>query len=292
MACPPGYIRRVQTSAWLSVARYLWRAQTIYDVHAPLAYGFIGEVVEDRRHFYAFDRIAERRDALAEDRTALTLDDRGAGSQRTPSPRRTVAEIVRASATPPRFGRYLHKAVEFTGARRVLELGTNLGIGTAYLATALPRGGRMITIEADAGLLPIARETVATLAPHAEVELLHGTFDERLGAAIAGLGAIDLAFVDGHHLRAPTVDYFRAIAAACHERSVVIVDDIHWSAGMEAAWRTIQAEPGVTLTIDLQRFGVVFFNPGVRSPQHLTIVPSAFKPWRMGFFAGPRHQPG
>lgn len=292
MACRPGYLRRVVTPAWLSIARYLWRAETIYDVHAPLAYGFIGEVVEDRRRFYAFDRIARRRAELARDRTVVVLDDRGAGSSHSRSPRRTLAEIVRASATPPRFGEYLHKTVEFAGARRVLELGTNLGIGTAYLATALPRGGRLATIEADAALLPVARQTIEDLAPLANVDLLHGTFADRLGPAIASLGGVDLAFVDGHHLRDPTVDYFRAIAAARHERSVVIVDDIHWSDGMEAAWRTIRAEPGVTLTVDLHRCGVVFFDPAVRSPQHLTIVPSAYKPWRVGFFAAPRHQAG
>lgn len=268
-----------------SLARYAWRARTIYDVHAPLAYGFLGEVVEDDRDFYAFDAVEAQRRRLLRDRELIRLRDHGAGSRVTEATEREVRDIVRASATPPRFGRYLHRLVDFTGAKRVLELGTNLGIGSAYLATALPPGGELVTVDADAGVLAKARRTLAAVAGGGDVTVVEGTFAESLPAVTEQLGGVDLAFVDGHHTEEPTVAYFQAIAERCTPSSVVVVDDIHWSPGMERAWERIRADDRVTLTIDLQRWGVVFFDPGVRVKQHLTIVPRKYKPWHMGFFS-------
>lgn len=268
-----------------SLARYAWRAQTIYDVHAPLAYGFLGEVVEDDRDFYAFDAVEAQRRRLLSDRNLIRVRDHGAGSQVNGAAEREVRDIARASATPPRFGRYLHRLVDFTGAERVLELGTNLGIGSAYLATALPPRGKLITVDADPGLLAKARETLDALPGGGNVTVVEGTFAERLPAVTEQLGGVDLAFVDGHHAEDPTVAYFEAIAAKCTPGSVVVVDDIHWSPGMERAWERIRADDRVTLTIDLQRWGVVFFDRGVRVEQHLTVVPRKYKPWHVGFFS-------
>lgn len=268
-----------------SVLRYAWRAQTIYDVHAPLAYAFLGQVVEDDRQFYAFDRIAARRRSLAADDAEIVLDDRGAGSQVAPPARRRVRDILRGSSTPPRFGRYLHKAVDFTGARNVLELGTNLGIGTAYLASALAPGGRLVTIDADEQLVAHARDTVECVVADARVSFRTGTFADELGPALESLGRLDLAYLDGHHEDAPTRRYFAEVCRYRHAGTVVILDDVHWSAEMDRAWEWIKSRPEVTLTLDLQRWGVVFFDPAVRHRQHLVVAPRAYKPWHVGFFA-------
>lgn len=275
-----------------SVLRYAWRAQTIYDVHAPLAYAFLGQVVEDDRHFYAFDQIAAQRRTLARDGTVIALDDHGAGSQVGAAVRRRVRDILRTSGTPPRFGRYLHKAVDFTGARHVLELGTNLGIGTAYLASALPTGGRLVTIDADEQLVARAKATVKHAAADARVSFRAGTFAAELGPALESLGRVDLAFLDGHHEDEPTRRYFAQVCRYRHSGTVVILDDIHWSAGMESAWEWVKARPEVTLTLDLQRWGVAFFDPGVRHRQHLVVAPRAYKPWHVGLFAARVPQAG
>ena len=68
-----------------------------------------------------------------------------------------------------------------------------------------------------------------------------------------------MAFIDGHHAEAPTVEYFEQLLAKGHANSVFVVDDIHWSVGMEKAWERIKAHPRVTVTIDLYDLGLVFF---------------------------------
>ena len=50
------------------------------------------------------------------------------------------------------------------------------------------------------------------------------------------------------------------MAEKVHEKSVVVVDDIHHSEEMEDAWKRICADERVTSTMDLYQMGLVFFD--------------------------------
>jgi len=45
------------------------------------------------------------------------------------------------------------------------------------------------------------------------------------------------------------------------KESIIILDDIYWSAGMTRAWKEIIREPRISLSIDLYRMGILFFTP-------------------------------
>ena len=271
-----------------SAVQYAWRAETIYDIHAPLAFRFLGEVVEDRRHFDAYDDLDALRARYAADDTWVELQDAGAGSQVGNRERRRVRDIAATSGSPARFGRYLTSLVDWRGARRVLELGSNLGIGSCYLAAGIPLDGRLVTIDADPAMAAFAKTALAQTVPFAHAEVVTGTFADTLPKVLADLGGVDVAFVDGHHAEEPTKAYYRQLREACHEGSVLIFDDVHWSSGMEAAWKWIRSRPEVTMSFDLYRWGVVFFDESIRVPQHHHVAPWRWKPWHMGFFTSRR----
>ena len=234
---------------------------------------------------YALEQVAAMRRRLLADAEVLTLTDHGAGSQADTSRRRTVAEVARGSGTPERFGAYLTRLADRLAARRILELGTNLGLGTAYLALGAAHDAHVVSIDADPAVLAKARRELASLQHAAHIELLEGTFDARLGEALDRPGQLDIAFVDGHHSEAPTLRYFERLLPHCHAGTVLIFDDIHWSPGMTRAWERIRGHEAVTLTVDLYRWGVAFTDPAVVTEQHYRIVPRTWKPWRMGFFS-------
>ena len=271
-----------------SAAQFGWCAETIYDIHAPLSFAFAGEVIEDHRRFYAFDDIDVLRRRYSDDRTVVELKDAGAGSQVGTGSRRSIRDIARTSSSPVRFGEYLTRIADWRDAERVLELGTNLGIGTCHLAAGMKSGGRLVSIDADDTLAAFAKTAVQETVPFADVQIAVGTFRDQLPGILSELGRVDLAFVDGHHAEQPTVDYYELIRAYCHEDSVLIFDDIHWSSGMERAWDRIRRRPEVTLSLDLYRWGVIFFDTKIRSPQHHALVPWTWKPWHMGFFRSRR----
>lgn len=281
----PATFAPVQKHQLISALSYAWNAQTIYDVHAPRAFSFIGEVIEDNRHFYAFDIIKGIRKAYLDSSSILTLQDHGAGSLAATQLTKPVAQIARQSGSPERFGEYLLKTVDWSGATHMLELGTNLGLGTCYLAGALPSDGRLISIDADPGVLTLARKSVEQIPTKGEISLIEGKFADVLANVLQELERVDLAFIDGHHEEEATKRYFSQIRAYSHSKSVIILDDIHWSPGMENAWEWVKQQQGVSLTIDLYRWGIVFFEEEILVPQHLTIAPWKWKPWHMGFFS-------
>jgi hypothetical protein len=116
------------------------------------------------------------------------------------------------------------------------------------------REARCLSLE---GCPATARIAVETIGSGAEVRV--GPFDETLPAALAELGRVDFAFVDGNHREEPTLDYFNQIVGHVGETSCLVFHDIHWSRGMEAAWRRIVSDERVTVSIDLFDVGLVFF---------------------------------
>ena len=50
----------------------------------------------------------------------------------------------------PNLGKLLHLLARIQGARTILEIGTLGGYSTIWLARALPAGGKLVTLEADA----------------------------------------------------------------------------------------------------------------------------------------------
>ena len=55
------------------------------------------------------------------------------------------------------------------------------------------------------------------------------------------------------------------------KETILIFDDIHWSAEMEKAWAEIKANPSVTLTIDLFFIGLVFVRKAQKEKEHFII---------------------
>ena len=236
---------------------------TRYGVHSPFVYALIRDVIRDDRHFYGFDEIEALRARMLRDDRAIERTDFGAGTRT----HQTVARIARSAAAPPKLGRLLFRLVEARAPATILELGTSLGIGTRCLSGP-DRHERLITIEGDPAVRAIALEH---LEGRRGVESLEGRFDEVLPEALAGIDRLDLVYLDGHHEREATIRYFEACLAKAHDRTAFVVDDIHWSPGMESAWKTMRKHPATRLSIDLYRCGLVFLRPAQREVEHFRL---------------------
>jgi predicted O-methyltransferase YrrM len=261
--------------------KFYFQAKTRYNVHSPFVFDFTEAVLEDDRWYYTFSEVEGLRAFLRKDKTKITVTDFGAGSQVTPGKERSLSSLARYSANSPMACRFLFKIVAKYKPATMLELGTSLGISTAYQAAA-SLNARFITLEGCPTVAMFARKNLEILKVK-NVELLHGQFDEKLPEALEELGRLDYVFVDGNHRKEPTLHYFEQCLAHAHEGSVFIFDDIHWSRGMEEAWAAIQQHPKVKVTIDLFFFGVVFFRKENQVKEHFQLVPWIWKPWRIGF---------
>jgi len=240
-----------------------------HGIHSPFVFGFIKNVLRDKKKHPYFSIIETGRQKLLKQQGEIEVTDFGAGSAVIKTSKRAVAAIAASSLKPEKYARLLFRIVHYYQPDTILELGTSFGITSSYLAAANTRA-KLYTIEGSESIAGIAGMTFEHMGL-TNIELISGDFNQTLPAILEKLKTIDLAFIDGNHRKEPTLEYFKQILDHSNDSSILIFDDIHWSAGMEAAWDIIKQDPKVTLTIDLFFMGIVFLNPDINHKQHYTI---------------------
>jgi prepilin-type processing-associated H-X9-DG protein len=167
--------------------------------------------------------------------------------------------IARAalSSKSPFWARVLFSLIRESRPESCLELGTNMGISAAYQASALKLNGAgtLVSLEGAKPRARTARRNLAELGLD-NVEVVVGPFRDTLPEVLRGLGAVNYAFIDGHHDEQATKRYFELIASNPSSLALVVLDDISWSDGMRRAWSAIEHDPRVRLTVDLHVLGL------------------------------------
>jgi predicted O-methyltransferase YrrM len=128
---------------------------------------------------------------------------------------------------------------------------------------------KFISIEGNPELSAIATSVCRKLGAN-QVICKTGSFEAHLEPSLNELKQVDLMFFDGNHQYKPTWQYFTSALPYTTENSVFIFDDIYWSKEMKDVWQQIKNHPQVTVTIDLYKFGLVFFKRGQRK-QHFKL---------------------
>jgi len=240
-----------------------------HGIHSPFVFDFITNVMNDNRHFYAYDSIEQCRKDTLKDERVLTVEDFGAGSTLTKSKERKVSNIAHSSLKPKKFGQLMFRIVNYFASGTIVELGSSLGITTSYLAAG-NLNGNVYTFEGAQQVAEVAKQHFNDLLLK-NIQMVEGNFDDTLQQQLNKLTTVDLAFVDGNHREGPTIRYFEQLIEKATEFSVFIFDDIHWSREMDNAWKHIKQHPSVKLTIDLFFIGIVFFRQEQKVPQHYVI---------------------
>ena len=253
----------------LAYLRFWLRSGNAHGLHSPFIFGLYTSVVRHTGIFGAYAPVEARRQQLLNSSASISVIDFGAGSHTGAGWQRRIADITRTAAKPPHLAQLLFRLVNYFRPATVLELGTSLGLTTAYLAAADSRH-RVITFEGCPNVAAVARETFAALNL-SNVATVEGNIDHTLAPALAALTTpLDFAFFDGNHRYEPTLNYFELCLAHRTDESVFVFDDIHWSADMERAWEVIKAHPDVMLTVDLFYVGLVFFRKN-QPKQHFSL---------------------
>jgi predicted O-methyltransferase YrrM len=240
-----------------------------HGIHSPFVYDFVRQVLNDKRNFYAYGQVESLRKKLLQNEAVINVEDFGAGSAINKTNQRSVASIARHAAKSKKWAQLLFRIVNYYQPATILELGTSLGISTAYMAMANPRA-RIITAEGSAAIAAEANKNFQSLGL-STIQQVTGNFDDTLPGILTTLPKLDQAFIDGNHRYEPTVRYFNQLLPSIHANSILIFDDIHWSADMERAWNEIRENSAVQLSIDLFFIGLVFFSDQFKVKQHFTI---------------------
>ena len=240
-----------------------------HGTHSPFVYHFIKKILNDQQHYPGYEKVETLRRFLLGNRTLINVTDYGAGSALGGSNTRSIASLARNAAKPAKFGQLLYRMVRHYQPKHILELGTSLGLTTAYFSLANP-DAHITTLEGAEEVSQIASANFKQLQLQNIVQV-NGNFDNALPSVLDSMRTIDFAFIDGNHRKEPTLDYFLQLLPKVNNNSILIFDDIHWSRGMEEAWTAIKGHKDVRYSIDLFFIGILFFRQEFREKQDFVI---------------------
>ena len=258
------YLYRVST--WLKHYLTAWNTGG-EGVHSPYLFEWVRMVMSDKHAYRVWEDIESVRARMLVSDQVVEFVDYGSGVGRKgegAKGEKRVKDIAKGSLAKAKYAQMLFRLVNWLGHQlreenrglTIVELGTSLGVTTAYLGGVDTRD-KVYTYEGC--------EAVAKIAMDNWKELIMSNIDCRVGPIDevqlqCSLERVDVAFVDANHTYEASLKYFDILAQKVHEKSVVVMDDIHHSEEMERAWREICADERVTSTIDLYQMGLVFFD--------------------------------
>jgi len=231
-----------------------------FGVHSPFVFHLVSRVLT-REDDEGLKQILAWRKALLHDRSRLMTSGAGAGSKVHGKGERSISQIARKSSIRHKYGRILYSLVKEFRPETIVELGTGIGISTAYLAKANDEC-RIITVESDKEKIAFAERNFKQSGFN-NVSLRNEEFSLSLGNILKEANHPLLVFVDGDHSLEGTLRYFREIRDMANRDTIIVFDDIRWSEGMEEAWRQVKKDPAVIISIDLFFIGIVFFKEGI-----------------------------
>jgi predicted O-methyltransferase YrrM len=223
----------------------------------------LGRVPREERKWIG--RIEARRRQLAADQTGVPPGFQPGAKGRSaawlasidvPVP---VWAIARLFSIPPAWGVFQLRLARELAPASCIELGTGLGLSTAYQAAALELNGRgtLATLEGAQAWAAIAEEGLSTLGLAKRGEVRLGPIDDTLPEVARQMAPIDYAFLDADHSEEATLEHLEVILPHMSPQAVVLLDDITRDEEMRRAWTTISRRDYVTTSLPLGRMGVV-----------------------------------
>lgn len=110
-------------------------------------------------------------------------------------------------------------------ATRILEIGTQGGYSTAWLAGALPENGKVITIEIDEHTANVARTNLSNAGVGHKTEVICGNALDVLQQMItSGTAPFDMIFIDAD--KPPYKEYFEFAMKLSRPGTLIIADNV------------------------------------------------------------------
>jgi caffeoyl-CoA O-methyltransferase len=135
-----------------------------------------------------------------------------------------MGEIAEMQIGPDQ-GALMTLLVKATGARTAIEVGSFTGYSSICIARGLPKGGRLLCLDASAEWTAIARKYWRRAGVEDKIEL-------RLGPAIDSLKKLesrwkfDFAFIDAH--KPEYEDYYELILPHMRVNGLILFDNMFW----------------------------------------------------------------
>jgi len=238
-----------------------------HGIHSPFLYNLISKVFNNSDYDENLNRVFIIYNRFRKSKQLIEFEDFGAGSKYSGNTKSLLRDIIRNSSVNQKYGKLLYKLNRYFKCKYILELGSSVGISSAFIAQA-NKNAHFTSIEGSRNKLTIAKQIAQEL--NQNTKFIEGNIDHKLDEVLQEFEKIDFVYFDGNHTNKSTLSYFNSCLPKVHNNSVFVFDDIHWSKEMEEAWEEIKHNKKVKLSVDLYRMGLIFFKKEL-SKEHYVI---------------------
>lgn len=206
---------------------------------------------------YDFLIACHYRDTLISSKEIIQTKDYGAGSNKKHSNIRKVSDVARYSGTNKQSGLFFHKLIRHYNINNILELGTSLGIGSAYISSASTKA-KITSIEACPETYKFAYINLKQYNFN-NINIINNNFDDFLNKELTNTDKFDFIFIDGNHKGEKLLEYYQQLKSQhVADKNIIVIDDINWSTDMYKAWKIITQSSKENCYLYNFKMGLVF----------------------------------
>lgn len=122
-------------------------------------------------------------------------------------------------------GKFLQVMARACNAKKILEIGTLVGYSTIWMARALPKNGKLISLEFDPHHAQVAKSNIEKAGLAAIVEIRIGKAIDLLPQLAASKeGPFDMIFIDAD--KPPYTEYFQWALKLSRPGTLIIADNV------------------------------------------------------------------
>ncbi len=250
-----------------SYLNFLWSSKNEHGVHSPFVFNLVTNCFYDKKKYPEYSILKKYRKSLLANKNFIEVTDFGAGSRVFKSKTRAINQIVINAGITKKRAELLFRITNYFQPESILEIGTSLGLATSALSLGLEAKtnsaelnieSKITTLEGCPNTLYVAQKQFEEFG-FKNITSINTEFSGYLKNYQLSIVNYQLIYFDGNHSKQATLDYFYLLLPTTTNESLWIFDDIHWSKGMEEAWKIIKSHPNVTVSIDTFQWGMVFF---------------------------------
>ena len=245
--------------------KYLVKGQGRHQIHSPFVYDFVDVCIKkkieknDRLFLNEFIYL------LNNNNEEYDFDFYGAGS-RNKKTYTKIKDFAEKASSKGKKWKLLYNVTKHYNPKRILELGTNFGLGTLAFRLGSPNS-QITTIEGSKTIYSINQKNFEHFNIN-DLTFINNSFESFL----SNIDKIkyDIIFIDGDHKGQALLENLNKLIANSYDNTLIIIDDIRWSKDMYLAWKQIIDDKRFNLTMDLFQLGIIAKMPS-KEKEHFII---------------------
>jgi predicted O-methyltransferase YrrM len=230
--------------------KYILKAKGRHGIHSPFVYDFTDSCLSipisknDQKTIQSFSN------KLSTNKTEIQQIDLGSGSKKKGV--KTIQTIYNNARSKGSYAKLLYQINKHYQGKEILELGTNLGIGTLHLYLG-NKNSSITSVEGCPNLHTFTKHNFELFENH-KIKFIHSSFIDFLDK---NNKVFDIVYIDGDHHGESLEKYIELLHPFTHNETIYLIDDIRWSDSMFNSWNKLQTNQNFNLSIDLFKVGIL-----------------------------------